>query len=95
MEDFPNAFACAGRALEIVSCADLLGDCLALQKDVKRVRIGVEILWGNKLASSGATGRWDVLRRSSRVLGSLLRSFLQATRIIGKRGQKCMTSAIH
>jgi len=30
LEDFPNAFACTSRALEIVSCADLLGDCLAL-----------------------------------------------------------------
>ena len=45
--------------------------------------------------SSGATGRWFVFRSSSIVLGSRRRSFLHPTRIIGKSGQKCITSEIH
>jgi hypothetical protein len=41
------------------------------------------------------TGRWDVFLSSSTTLGSLLRSFLHATRMIGSPGQKCITSEIH
>ena len=45
--------------------------------------------------SSGVTGLWFVFLSSSTTLGSRRRSFLQATRIIGSPGQKCITSEIH
>ena len=45
--------------------------------------------------SSGVTGLWFVFLSSSITLGSRRRSFLQATRIIGRPGQKCITSEIH
>ena len=45
--------------------------------------------------SSGVTGLWFVFLSSSITLGSRRRSFLQATSIIGRPGQKCITSEIH
>lgn len=47
------------------------------------------------LTSSGLTGLWLVFRNSSIIFGSLRRSFLHPTRMIGRFWQKCRTSDIH
>ena len=93
LEHLPNSFAGSSRALEVLLGTNLLGNSHTLRASPVQNRILARAL--SSRTSSGVTGLWFVFLSSSITLGSRRRSFLQATRIIGRPGQKCMTSEIH
>jgi hypothetical protein len=101
LEDVADALAGAGRAFNVPPGANLLRDGLCLPERKgrdKRRRISQASVRGDVglgRTSWVETGRCDVLRSSSIVRGSLRRSFLQPTRMMGRFEQKWRTSEIH
>ena len=93
LEHLPNSLASSSRALEVLLGANLLRHSHALRNFESVLCILPRA--PPSRTSSGVTGLWFVFLSSSITLGSRRRSFLQATRIIGRPGQKCMTSEIH
>jgi len=92
LEDFANTFARLCRTFEVVFRSNLLCYRLTLHGHLSATE-AFENVSGH--TSSGVTGRWLTFLNSSMVLGSLLKSFLHPTSIIGRPAQKCITSAIH
>ena len=93
LEHLSNSLPSSSRALEV-----LLGPNLLCHSHTLRTYLGQNSTPARSLllrTSSGVTGLWFVFLSSSITLGSRRRSFLQATRIIGSPGQKCITSEIH
>jgi hypothetical protein len=86
LEDFANAVAGLGRALDILDGADALPNLLTL-RDLVGIRVANQV--SEKIRTcSVVTGFWEVLCSSSIVLGSKRKSFLQPTRMIGRPLQK-------
>jgi len=92
LEHLPNTLAGSSRALEVLFSANLLCHSHALHMPSQNCFL---VRAQPSHTSSGVTGLWFVFLNSSITLGSRRRSFLQATKIIGRPGQKCMTSEIH